>query len=61
MPEPLSSISTSSASESSDWTMPTWFWELPLLALPEMFVHWLPLPPPPVTVNDWSTSPLSAS
>ncbi len=52
MPEPLSSISTSFASDSSDWMMPIWFWELPELALPEILVHWLPLSPPPVTVND---------
>jgi hypothetical protein len=26
-----------------------------------MFVHWFPLAPPPVTLNDWPTSPLSAS
>src|SRR5215204_4782029 len=37
------------------------FWALPVLATPWMPAHWLELPPSLVTVNDWSTSPLSAS
>ena len=43
------------------WKMPIWFWALPVLATAWIDTLWLELPPPPLTVNDWSISPLSAS
>src|SRR3954469_20321745 len=60
MEAPESSNSKSSVSEPS-WAIPIWFWALPVLATPWSPTVWLELSPPPVTLNDWSISPLSAS
>src|SRR5215204_6220945 len=54
------SSSMSSASE-PDCTTLVWLWVLPVLAAPCTAALWLELSPELVTVNDWLTSPLSAS
>src|SRR5215204_7425226 len=54
------SSSMSSASD-PDCTTLVWLWALPVLAAPCTAALWLELSPELVTVNDWLTSPLSAS
>src|SRR3712207_3022246 len=60
MEAPLSSKEKSSASEPF-WRTLIWFWALPVLATPWTPAHWLELSPVLETLNDWETSPLSAS
>src|SRR5215208_555183 len=58
--EPTSSNSKSSASEPY-WRTSVRFWALPVLPTPWMPAHWVELSPVWETLNDWLSSPLSAS